>query len=69
MKEMPLSTRVHQSETTENNNTLLDKIIFTGLTTGIVTAIFAALIGANIEIFIVVFCFASIIGGWIGAKV
>lgn len=69
MKEMPLSTRVHQSETTENNNTRLDKIIFTGLTTGIVTAIFAALIGANIEIFIVVFCFASIIGGWIGAKV
>lgn len=67
IKEMSPSTRVHQSETTENNKQL-DKIILIGLTTGIVAAIFAAIIGADVGILIVVFCFASIIGGWIEAK-
>lgn len=68
IKEMSPSTRVHQSETTENNKQL-DKIILIGLTTGIVAAIFAAIIGADIGILIVVFCFASIIGGWIETKI
>lgn len=69
-REMSPSTRVHQSETTENNdNEKLIRIILTGLTTGIVAAIFAATKGADIGILIVVFCFASIIGGWIEAKV
>lgn len=58
------STRAHQSTITENKQ--LMKIILSGIATGLTAAIIAAAKGVNIGIVIVVFCFTSIVGGWIG---
>ena len=61
------STRAHQSTITENNeNKQLMKIILSGIATGLTAAIIVAAKGVNIGIVIVVFCFTSIVGGWIG---
>lgn len=61
------STRAHQSAITENTeNKQLMKIILPGIATGLTAAIVVAAKGVNIGIVIVVFCFSSIVGGWLG---
>lgn len=42
------------------------KIILSGIATGLTAAIIVAAKGGNIGIVIVVFCFTSIVGGWLG---